>query len=48
MKEETKSKVEEKEEELDLEELDQVAGGAMNNVHVNRTQDITDSMKQRV
>lgn len=49
MSEETKAQVEELEsEELDLDELEQVSGGAMNRVRVSKTKDITQSMKDRV
>lgn len=33
--------------ELNEDELDQVVGGAMNNVHINKTKNITDGMKDR-
>ena len=49
MSEEKKNLMEEdvQTDELSEDELDQVVGGGMNQVHVNKTQDITQAMKDR-
>lgn len=49
MSEEKKNLMEEevKTDELSEDELDQVVGGGMSQVHVNPTKDITDGMKTR-
>lgn len=33
---------------MDDDELDQVSGGALNKVHINKTSDISDSVKKRI
>ena len=43
-----KENVEEEAMELDLDELDQVSGGALKNAKVQKTKDITDSVAQRI
>lgn len=45
---ERKNGVEETKKELDLEELDQVSGGALGNVIFTPTQDISEDTKKKI
>lgn len=43
------AELEQREDEmLDEEELDQVTGGAMTGIHINKTSDISESVKKRI